>query len=334
MLRRGQDQVRKILPRNLGGGRAVIIIIVLIIIGWALTGFYRVQPDEQGVVLRFGEYSRTTGPGLRYHLPWPIEAVELPSVTTINRIDIGFRGASDARTASRDIPEESLMLTGDENIIDIDFTVLWRINDARAFLFNIRDPEATVQVVAESAMREIIGQTDIQPALTEARQEIEQRTRVLTQETLDEYGAGILIEEVQLQSVDPPEQVVDAFNDVLRARQDEQRLRNLAEAYANDVLPRARGDAERLVQEANAYREQVVSLAQGDADRFLSVLESYRLSPEVTVERLYLETIEEVFGGANMVIIENEEAGGGSGVVPYLPLNELRQSTAIRGQSQ
>lgn len=322
--------MRRFLPGNLGGGRAIIIIIVLIVIGWALTGFYRVQPDEQGVVLQFGKYSRTTSPGLRYHLPWPIESVQLPSVTTINRIDIGFRGSTDGRTGSRDIPEESLMLTGDENIIDIDFTVLWRINDARNYLFNIRDPEATVQVVAESAMREIIGQTDIQPALTEARQEIEQQTRVLTQETLDEYGAGILIEEVQLQSVDPPSQVVDAFNDVLRARQDEQRLRNLAEAYANDILPRARGEAEQLVQEASAYREQVVSLAQGDADRFLSVLNSYRTAPEVTVERLYLETIEEVFGGANMVIIESEE--GGNGVVPYLPLNELRQPTVIRGQ--
>jgi membrane protease subunit HflK len=330
MLRKGQDRVRNILPRNLGGGRAILIVIVLVVIGWALTGFYRVQPNEQGVVLQFGEYSRTTGPGLQYHLPWPIESVELPSVTAINRIDIGFRGSTDGRTGSRDIPEESLMLTGDENIIDIDFTVLWRINDARAYLFNIRDPEATVQVVAESAMREIIGQTDIQPALTEARQEIEQRTRVLTQETLDEYGAGILIEEVQLQSVDPPSQVVDAFNDVLRARQDEQRLRNLAEAYANDILPRARGEAEQLIQQASAYREEVVSLAQGDADRFISVLDSYRLAPAVTLERLYLETIEEVFGGANMVIIESEE--GGSGVVPYLPLNELRQPTVARGQ--
>jgi len=330
MLRRGQDQVKKFLPRNLGGGRALIIIIVLVLIGWALTGFYRVQPDEQGVVLQFGKYSRTTEAGLQYHLPWPIESVQLPSFTAINRIDIGFRSSTDGRTGDRDVAEESLMLTGDENIIDIDFTVLWKINDARAYLFNIRDPEATVQVVAESAMREIIGQTDIQPALTEARQEIEQRTRILTQETLDEYGAGILIEEVQLQSVDPPAEVVDAFNDVLRARQDEQRLRNLAEAYANDILPRARGEAEQLIQEASAYREQVVSLAQGDAERFISVLQSYRLTPEVTLERLYLETIEEVFSGANMVVIEHEE--GGSGVVPYLPLNELRQTNAVRGQ--
>ncbi|NBC96310.1 MAG: FtsH protease activity modulator HflK [Deinococcus-Thermus bacterium] len=293
---------------------------------WLATGFFRVDPEQRGVVLRFGEYVRTVGPGLHYHLPSPIESVLKPAVTRVNRIDVGFVGSADGRTVSvqRDIPEESLMLTGDENIIDIDFTVLWVINDARAFLFNIRDPETTVKAVAESAMREIMGRTDIQPALTEARQQIEISTQELMQRVLDSYGAGISITQVQLQQVDPPEQVVDAFNDVLRARQDQQRLRNEAEAYRNDIIPRARGEAEQLVQEAEAYREQVVANSTGDAERFLSVLSSYELAPAVTAQRFYLETMEDVFSGTNKILIEQD---GGSGVVPYLPLDQLRRST-------
>ena len=329
MLRRSQDRFRKMMPGGMGGRRGIVLLIAAVVLIWLATGFYRVQPDQQGVVLRFGAYVRDAGPGLHYHLPAPIESVERPSVTRVNRIEVGFQGAGEGRTgtAPRDIPQESLMLTGDENIIDIDFTVFWRISNAPDYLFNIRDPEETIKIVAESAMREIIGRTDIQPALTEARQQIEQSTRELIQTTLDNYGSGVEITQIQLQKVDPPAPVVDAFNDVLRARQDQQRLRNQAEAYRNDIIPRARGDAERTIQEASAYREEVQNRAEGDAQRFISVLTSYQLAPEVTQERLYLETMEEVLSGVQKVIIDSEGQGLGQGVVPYLPLNELRRST-------
>lgn len=336
MIRRSQDRFRRMMPRGFGGGRGVLLGVLALVAVWLLTGFYRVQPDEQGVVLRFGRYvGETVGPGLHYHLPAPIETVMTPSVTSVNRIDIGFVGAIEGRSAgARDLPEESLMLTGDENIVDLDFTVLWRISDAPQFLFNIREPEETVKAVAESAMREVIGQTEIQPALNEARAEIEQRTRQLTQGVLDQYGSGIEIVQVQLQGVNPPEQVVDAFNEVLRAQQDRERLRNEAEAYRNDIIPRARGDAERVVQEASAYREQVINQAQGDAQRFNSVLGAYQVAPAVTAERFYLETMEEVLSGVNKVIIDGNVAGsGGQGVVPYLPLDQLRRAgTAADGR--
>ena len=332
MLRRGQDRFRRVMPKGLGGGRGIAVILGILVLVWLATGFFRVQPDEEGVVMRFGEFVRTAGPGLHYHLPAPIESVELPKVTRVNRIDIGFVSPAEGRTGPRDVPEESLMLTGDENIIDIDFTVLWRVGNAADYLFNVRNPEETVKVMAESAMREIIGRTEIQPALTEARQLIESSTRDLLQQSLDEYGAGIVITQVQLQKVDPPEQVVDAFNDVLRSRQDQQRLRNEAEAYRNDIIPRARGEAVRLVQEAEAYREEVVSRAQGDAQRFLSVLGSYQQAPEVTARRFYLETMEEVFRGVNKVIIDDN--AGQTGVVPYLPLEQLQRRTAAPQEGQ
>ena len=317
MLRKGQDRFRRMMPKGVGGGTGLLLVALVIVLVWLATGFYRVQADEQGVVLRFGQFVRQEGPGLHYHLPAPVESVSTPKVTRVNRIDIGFNTSADARgrESTRDVPKESLMLTGDENIIDIDFTVLWRIYDARAFLFNIRNPEETVKLTAESVMREIIGRTDIQPALTEARQQIETDVRLLVQTTLDEYGAGIEITQIQLQKVDPPAQVVEAFNDVLRARQDRQRVRNEAEAYRNDVIPRARGEAQQLIQEAEAYKEQVTVLAEGDASRFTAVLNSYRLTPEVTAERLYLETWQEMLAGVNKVIID-EGTGGGQGVSP------------------
>ncbi|MEO3435299.1 FtsH protease activity modulator HflK [Inquilinus sp. CAU 1745] len=330
MLRRGQDRFKRIMPSGFGGGRGIALAILAIIVLWLASGIYRVQPDERGVVLRFGEYVRDAQPGLNYHLPAPIETVLTPSVTTVNRIDIGFVGAIEGRNASaRDVPEESLMLTGDENILDIDFTVLWRISDASNFLFNIREPEETVKIVAESAMREIIGQTELQPAMNEARAEIEIRTRDLVQSVLDDYNAGIEVTQVQLLDVAPPDPVVDAFDDVQRALQDGQRLRNEAEAYRNDVIPRARGEAERMIQEASAYREQVINEALGDSQRFTSVLNSYEAAPEVTAERFYIETMEDVLQGTNKVII-GDDAGGGSGVVPYLPLDQLRRRPATQ----
>lgn len=334
MIRKGQDRFKKALPSGFGGGIGFIIIILLGLAAWGFSGFYRVQADEQGVELVFGRYDNITNPGLQYVWPWPIGQAITPKVTSVNRIDIGFTSQSNTRgqTGTRDIPEESLMLTGDENIIDIDFTVLWRIYSASDYLFNIRDQEETVKLMAESVMREIIAKTDIQPALTEARQSIEADVKLLVQETLDSYGAGIEITQIQLQKVDPPQQVVDAFNDVLRARQDQQRVRNQAEAYRNDIIPRARGEAERMIQEASAYKEQEIATAQGEASRFLAVLRSYRLAPEVTAQRFFLETWEEFLQGANKVIIDNE--GGGQGVVPYLPLNELQNRPVVQGQSR
>lgn len=325
MIRKGQDRVKQMVPKRFGGGRGIAIIVVLVVLAvLASSMVYQVNPEQQAVVQRFGEYVRTEGPGLRFKLPDPIETVTLPAVQRVNRIDIGFQQLP---TGSRDILDESIMLTGDENLIDIDFTVLWRISSARDYLFNIRDPEVTVKVAAESAMREIIGRTDIQPALTEARDLIQAQTRTTLQQILDGYQAGIEVTEVQLQRVDPPAPVVDAFNDVQRARQDQQRLRNQAEAYRNDIIPRARGEAERLIQEASAYREQIVAQAVGEADRFLNVLRSFELSPEVTTQRFYIETLEEVMRETNKIIIDGDVGGqgGGSGVVPYLPLNELRR---------
>lgn len=322
------------MPGGFGTGKGLGLAALVVLGLWMASGVYRVQQNELGVVLRFGEFVRTEEPGLRWHLPAPIETVFRPPVTNVNRLEIGFRSVGDGRRggAERDVPDESLMLTGDENIIDIDFTVFWQIRRAEAnfYLFNIRDPELTVRKAAESAMREVIGQTDIQPALTEARQRIEVRTREILQDMLNDYQAGIDITQVQLQKVDPPAPVVDAFNDVQRARQDRERLRNEAEAYRNDIIPRARGEAERLIQEASAYREQVVSLAQGDAQRFISVLEAYNVNPEVTAKRMYLETMQEVLGSTNKIIMDGGE--NGAGVLPYLPLDQLTNRLRPQGQ--
>ena len=326
IIRRGQDRFKGMFP---GGGSGIsgwtfgLIVIGLLVI-WAFTGFYRVQPDEQGVVLRFGAWDRTTQPGLNWHIPYPIETVDTPSVERIEAIDIGFRalGAERGRSQPRDIAEESLMVTGDQNIIDIDFTVQWKIADAGKFLFNIRNQADTVKIAAESAMREIIGRTDIQPALTEARQDIEAKARALLQEILNDYDAGIEITQVQLQNVSPPGAVIDAFDDVQRARQDLDRLRNEADAYRNDVIPRARGEAQRMIQEAQGYRERLKNEAEGEAQRFIQVYEAYRQNPEVAKRRMYLETMQNLLSEIDKVIMDR----GVQGAVPYLPLDQLRRT--------
>jgi len=324
IIRRGQDRFKGMLPGGGMSGTAFGLILFALFVLWMFSGLYRVQPDEQGVVLRFGKWVETTQPGLNWHWPYPIETVETPSVERIEAIDIGFRalGSDRGRSQPRDISEESLMLTGDQNIIDIDFTVQWKIADAAKFLFNIRDPEATVKIAAESAMREIIGRTDIQPALTESRQDIELKTRVLLQSILTEYDAGIEITQVQLQDVAPPSAVIDAFDDVQRARQDLDRLRNEADAYRNDVLPRARGEAQRMIQEAQGYREKLKNEAEGEAQRFIQVYDAYRQNPEVAKRRMYLETLQKVFTGIDKVIMDS----GVQGAVPYLPLDQLRRA--------
>ncbi len=327
LLRKGQDFVRRFLPHGFGGGKGLAIIGLVLVGIWLLSGFYRVQPDEQGIVLRFGAFNRITAPGLNYALPAPIETVLTPRVTRINRIEVGFRSGTDGgvtRAPSRDVIEESLMLTGDENIIDIDFSVLWRISNAPDFLFNIRNPEQTVKSAAESVMREVIGRTPIQRALTEARAQIEQAVRTGTQAIMDQYGAGIEVTQVQLQKVDPPAAVIDAFRDVQRANADRERLRNEAEAFRNDIIPRARGEAERLVQEAQGEREARIARANGEAQRFIAVLSAYSQARDVTRLRLYLETMEEVLRRSPTIVVDDKVQN----VVPFLPLNDLNRGAA------
>ncbi|MGE4279651.1 MAG: FtsH protease activity modulator HflK [Magnetospirillum sp.] len=326
ILRKGQDKLRKAMPGGGGnlGTKGIGLLVVLAIAGWAATGIYRVQPDQQGVVLRFGQWVDTTEPGLRYHLPYPVETVLLPQVTKINQLQLGFRAAGDSRfdrNTGRDVPEESRMLTGDENIVEADFTVFWQIKDAGKYLFNIRDPEGTVKMAAESAMRDMIGRNPIQAALSDKRQPIADAARTELQRLLDSYDAGILITQMQLQKVEPPAAVIDAFNDVQRARADQERARNEAEAYRNDIIPRARGEAEKMVQDAEAYKEQVLNKAQGETKRFLALYDAWKQAPQVTEDRLYMETMEQVLKDAPKIILDN--SGKGQGTVPYLPLHEM-----------
>ncbi len=321
-----QKLINKFLPGGKsGGGKPIILGLIILIVLWALSGLYRVLPDEQGVVLRFGKYVKTTQPGLNYHLPLPVERALTPKVTKVNRIDVGFRPASDTGRSSGvgNVPEESLMLTGDENIVDINYSVFWVIKDAGKFLFNIQSPVETVKATSETAMREVIAKSPIQSILTEGRSKIEIEVQEITQKILDEYGSGIQITQVQTQQADPPAQVIDAFRDVQAARADRERSKNEAEAYANDVIPRARGEAEQILQQAEAYKKEVVAKAEGEASRFLAIYNEYKNAKKVTQERMYLETMEKVLADIDKIIIDKNS---GSGVVPYLPLPELKKS--------
>jgi modulator of FtsH protease HflK len=344
LLRRGQDKLKTVLPGNLGG-RGILLIGLAAVVVWGFSGFFKVEPDELGVVLRFGKYTRDANPGLNYHLPYPVETVLTPKVTTVQPIHIGMRLLEDPRRGSpqmRDVPEESLMLTGDENIVDVDFTVFWqvKIGGAGDFLFNIQNPQGTVKAVAESAMREAVGRSEIQPILTSAKQTIETSVTELMQKTLDNYQSGIQITQVQMQKVDPPSQVIDAFREVQAARIGAESAQNEAQAYANRVLPDARGRSEQIKQAGEAYREQTVAEAKGQASRFSQVLEQYKNAPDITRQRIYLETMESVFGGTDKIILDSSQQGGGAGgggggsVVPVLPLNEMLRRTPAAGGTQ
>jgi len=326
IIKKIQKTINDILPGgSSGGAKSIVVGIVILGFIWLASGLYRVLPDEQGVVLRFGKFVKTTQPGLNYHIPIPIESVQTPKVTKVNRMDIGFRSERDTGFTSggvADVPEESLMLTGDENIVNIDFSVFWVIKDAGKFLFKIQDPQGTVKAAAETAMREVIAKSKIQPILTEGRAKIEIETQEIIQSILDEYNSGIQITQVQTQKADPPDQVIDAFRDVQAARADMERSKNEAEAYANDVIPRARGEAQKILQAAEAYKKEVVAKAEGEASRFLAIYNEYRNAKSVTQERMYLETMEKVLADIDKVIIEKN---AGSGVVPYLPLPELKK---------
>ena len=324
LIRQGRDAWRRMMPGGgASSGRTVTLLFLVFSLIWAATGFYRVNPQQQGVVLRFGEWVRTSSPGLHYHLPFPIETVLKPEVTRDNRIEVGFRDVSGNSASRRDIADESQMITGDENIVDIDFVVFWRIADAGQYLFNLAEPDDTIKVTAEAVMREIIGRTPIQNVLTEGRQVIQVEARQQLQDLLNEYGAGVRVRDVQLLTVDPPSDVIDAFNDVQRARQDRDRLKNEAEAFSNDIVPRARGEAAKLVAEAEAYQAEVVNRATGDASRFDQIFQAYLKDKDVTKERIYIETVEEIFSNVDKIIIDSD---AGNGVVPYLPLKELNKS--------
>ncbi len=313
------DKVVENLRRFRGRMPSYYVIVIIIALAWLLSGIYIVRPDEVGVVKRFGEFSRETTSGPHYHLPYPIESVLKPKVTQIRRFEVGFRTISlGPPTQYRPVTDEALMLTGDENIIDIQFIVQYRIKDARDFLFNVGDPVKAVRDATEAAMREVIGKSKIDDALTAGKFQIQQDTQNKIQEVMDVYKSGLQIVAVQLQAVHPHQQVVDAFKDVASAREDQNRFINEAEGYANDILPKAQGRAEQLVRQAEAYKEEKIKRAQGDAARFLSLYEEYKKAKDVTRRRLYLETMENVVSQSRKIILD-----GKGGVVPLLPLQGL-----------
>lgn len=309
-------------------------IIAAVALLWLATGFYQVQPNEQGVVLRFGKYADTTDAGLHYHLPYPIEEVVKVNITQERSINLGVAEAyttanrvaiRNGQTGNADPLKsftESHMLTGDENIVDVNLTVVWRIKNAKNYLFSMQDPDNTVRVAAQSVLREIVGQSEMQAIITGDRGKVEDETKAELQKVMDEFGSGIEIVRVKLQKADPPKQVVDAFNEVQRAKADMERFKNEAEAYRNEILPKARGEASQLLQNAQAYKEAVVNKAQGEAERFNSVYNAYKEGKNVTARRMYLETMENVLEKSQKIILDQGKAG--NGVVPYLPLDKLK----------
>jgi len=328
-LKKAKDKFGKF---NIGKPRNLSYLLIIALLIWLATGFYRVEPNEQGVELIFGKWNQsTTEPGLHYFFPTPIGKTYTPKVEDVRKINVGYRSSSELGFAAnsgaeRNVLEESLMLTGDQNIVDVHFTVLYKIKDAGNFLFKLRNPETTVKDMSESVMREIVGQRELEFLLTGGRQEVEQVVRSDLQDILDEYKSGVLIQSIQLQSVNPPDLVIDAFDEVQRARQDKERLVNEANSYLNKIVPNARGEAAQLVQEATAYKEQVIKQAEGVAQNFIDVYESYKSAKDVTLRRIYLETLREVLEGPNKIILD--DTGQCQGVFPYLPLNELNKNKA------
>ena len=321
ILRRSQARFRRVLPGGWGSGRGVVLVILALIVFWGASGFYRVQPDEEGIVMRFGAFNRKTTPGLNYHLPYPIEYALTPSVTRVDTIEIGGGGAGQRFDGTPE-PQESRMLTGDENLLDVYFTVQYVVKDAPNYLFQIRNPKETVKAVAESAMREVIGQTPAIEAIVGGQDKIVKNTQELLQKLLDEYKSGVQITTINLRRIDLPSQdVIAAFTDVQTAKTERDSKVIQAKTYASNTVPRARGDAARVTQAAEAYRQQVVKQAQGDASRFLAVYQAYKQAEDITARRLYIETMENILKGANKIILD--KAAAGSGVLPYLPLPEL-----------
>lgn len=323
LLKRSQERLRGMFPPEKGHDKRIVSLLLMgVALIWAASGIYMVKADELGVVTQFGKFDRTAPPGIHYHLPFPIEAVRTPQVTSVNRVEVGFTSGFGARGQERSVPEEALMLTGDENIVDIHFEVQWKIDKAPDYLFNVRDPEQTVKAVAESAMREVIGKVEIMSVISEGagRSQAEQNTKAMMQSMLDSYKSGIEVVAINMLKADPPSEVIESFRDVQSAQADQETERNKAEAYRNDILPRARGQAEQMIQEAEAYKQEVVARASGEASRFAAVFEEYKSSPAVVRNRMYLEAMENIYSGMNKVIIDDK---AGNGVLPFLPLNNL-----------
>lgn len=331
LMKKGQEQLRVLMGGRGGGGRGgsggqggggpiftkgTIAIGLLVAAGlWGAASFYTVKPEEQSVELFLGEFSAVGNPGLNF-APWPLVTAEVIPVTREQNEDMGGARGSD----------DGLMLTGDENVVDIDYQVVWNINDPAKYLFNLRDPRQTIRAVSESAMREIIAQSELAPILNRDRGVIADRLQELIQATMDSYDSGVNIVRVNFDKADPPQDVIAAFRDVQAAAQERDRLQNVADAYANRVLAEARGEAAQVLEESEAYRAQQINSAQGEASRFSAVLEEYSKAPDVTRKRLYLERMEQVLGDVDKIILDETSSGQGQGVVPYLPLNELRRS--------
>ncbi|MCA0928605.1 FtsH protease activity modulator HflK [Ruegeria profundi] len=331
LMKKGQEQLRVLMGGRGGSGRGggqgaggggpvftkgtVLIGVVVAAVLWGAASFYTVKPEEQSVELFLGEFSAVGNPGLNF-APWPFVTAEVIPVTREQNEDMGGARGSD----------DGLMLTGDENVVDIDYQVVWNINDPAKFLFNLRDPRQTIRAVSESAMREIIAQSELAPILNRDRGIIADRLQDLIQLTMDSYDSGVNIVRVNFDKADPPQDVIAAFRDVQAAAQERDRLQNVADAYANRVLAEARGEAAQVLEEAEAYRAQQINSAQGEASRFSAVLEEYSKAPDVTRKRLYLERMEQVLGDVDKIILDENSTGQGQGVVPYLPLNELRRS--------
>ena len=303
-------------PRG-GGGMGLGFIAIVVLVIWGLSGIYIVDQGKQGVVLQFGAFNTITDPGPHWY-PRFIQSVEIVDVEQVRSVNLGR------------IPDEALMLTQDENIIDIKFTIQYKVKDPRDYLFNVRDPDATLRQVTESAVREIVGKSKLDFVITEGRQDVALRAETLIQEILDSYKAGLLVVKLNMQDAQPPQQVQAAFDDAIKAREDEQRQINEAEAYANDIIPRARGGAARRIQEAEAYREEIVQNAQGESERFLKVLAEYNKAPKVTRERLYLEAMESVMANSNKVMVDVKEGNS----LMYLPIDKMMQSQPRQSTSR
>jgi len=326
VLRKGQDRLKNLMPGGMGSARGIVLIGLAVLVVWLLTGFYRVETNQQAIELVFGRPRDVpTGEGLQYNLPGPIGRVIKVDVTNQRAVTIGVGAAPDGRATRGQrtlATTENLMLTGDENILDVGFVVFWQVADSVKYVFNIPNPDETVKAAAESAMRQVIGRSQLQFAQTEGRSRIEQEAREEIQSMLNSYGAGIRITQLQLRQSDPPVQVIADFRDVQAARADKDRRINEANGYRNEILPRAKGEAEAIVQAAEAYRLEILNRAEGDAQRFISVYNQYTLAKDITTQRIYLETMEQILRKVNKVLIDKN----GGGVVPYLPLPELRRA--------
>lgn len=317
-----QELLSKI-PRKNGSGKGskifFLIILIIILIIWGATGVYIVAPDEVGVVIRFGKFVRQVSPGPHWHIPFPIESVLTPKVTKIRKIEVGFETIQVGPPAKyKSNEKESLMLTGDENIVDISFIVQYKVKEPVKFLFNVKDVEQSVKDVAEAAMREIVGKKGIDEILTTGRAQIQEEVEILMSKVLDNYDAGIKIERVQLQDVHPPNQVIQAFKDVASAKEDREKLINEAYGYKNDILPKAKGEAAKIIKEAEGYAQERIKKAEGEANRFKQILSEYEKEKEITKQRIYIEAMETILKGSDKIIIQDK---GINNLLPLLQLN-------------